>query len=1204
MRIRDNLSTELGDKRFAYDYVLGQKSSQEQVYDSCIADLLSGYLSGYNATVMAYGQTGSGKTFTMGTGDGNSAWGESKQDRGILPRVIYNLFDKLATKDCDWELRTSFVEIYNEQIKDLLSNSSSGEKEKEGSGSGAGSKHHRNNKGPAIREAADGSIKMTGVVEEEVESAEAMLGCLHRGSLNRSTGKTAMNSHSSRSHAIFSVYLRMTGRKKNKSDETETSKSNDNNNSADAPMNTSTGSGAEKLNDSTTSTAEDEDEDEDDDVITAKFHFVDLAGSERLKRTGAVGARMREGISINCGLLALANVISALTEGSGNSGDTSGGSNNGSGSGSGSGKDKSAQRQRVHVPFRDSKITRLLQDSLGGNSNTLMIACVSPANTNGDETTSTLRYAARARNIKNQARVNRDPNQEKMLKMRMRIRELETQLTLAGLPVPKRSSSSSTLASSSSSSASSAEAVKHVVVSVSNEELQLLRDQCTLYEKEMMRLTSQCSELRRTLSERSDSLLIMTREKDVLQVKLQKRTSAHSSGDGEASNHASMDVDAADVDVAAEVDAMSEVRRENLQLRDQIAALKKQLYLKRLSSLSSSFTSEDSGGDLETSGEMECGNDDDSNMVRNDTADADADMDSEGENEAHSLDLEQEAVNEEVKGIESLSALKTREHDLRMRQLKQAKSAIKGDLHQQQALVDELTVTQRKHAMMQKQYLSKVKSMTAEVQTIEKQRDELLLKIEQEKAKAKGSSGSGSNNGSDKASSLRIQRFADKVKTLESELSKFRGKLKTHERLKQQFKDNQKKIERLNAGIDKGKQNQIKLTRQMRDKAEIYRLWMKEKDNRVKSLMKESRKQKIQMQRLQDAMSKQTAVLKRASEERSHLQSKLRRKEDVTARADKMRAARKLHKSKRDRVRAMNGGDSLDAIKKKKRRINNFTNNGAGSSTSRGNYVVTKETTSKPLKTKREGAGGLKSVGSTSAAGSGSLTARNVKKGKSNYMSSTLASQTGKVQRRKSDKDREMEGREKRKKAKLNTSGGSLSNTAAATDKPKQLKKRRRSFTGMIQPLSRHLDGRGAGADKPAKMNTSGGVNGDENSNTDATSSKNDSFAAPSSQLSMKEKLALYKQQKVQHVTSTSSTSSPSSTNDGADSFPTQSTHHSYNHQHPSDTSAHTDSSPSSNTAANSKKKDKAQSVVSTLKTELLETLNNGDLKVHRSEDI
>lgn len=135
-------------------------------------------------------------------------------------------------------------------------------------------------------------------------------------------------------------------------------------------------------------------------MVSAKFHLVDLAGSERAKKTGATGERFKEGVNINKGLLALGNVISALCE----------------------------EGHRGHIPYRDSKLTRLLQDSLGGNSHTVMLACVSPADSNLEETLSTLRYADRARKIKNKPIVNRDPQAAELAKLRHQVQQLQVQL--------------------------------------------------------------------------------------------------------------------------------------------------------------------------------------------------------------------------------------------------------------------------------------------------------------------------------------------------------------------------------------------------------------------------------------------------------------------------------------------------------------------------------------------------------------------------------------------------------------------------------------------------------------------------------------------------------------------------------------------------------------------------------------------------------
>lgn len=149
---------------------------------------------------------------------------------------------------------------------------------------------------------------------------------------------------------------------------------------------------------------------------SSRIHLVDLAGSERAKRTGAEGARLKEGASINKSLLALGNVISALATAE-DAGEIGGGGPGGESAGAGAGAAGAA-----HVPYRDSKLTRLLKSSLGGNAHTLMIACCSPADTNAEETLSTLRYAARARSIKNRAVINVDPMAAMLSGLRKQVR--------------------------------------------------------------------------------------------------------------------------------------------------------------------------------------------------------------------------------------------------------------------------------------------------------------------------------------------------------------------------------------------------------------------------------------------------------------------------------------------------------------------------------------------------------------------------------------------------------------------------------------------------------------------------------------------------------------------------------------------------------------------------------------------------------------
>uniref|UniRef100_A0A6Q2XWA4 Kinesin motor domain-containing protein n=1 Tax=Esox lucius TaxID=8010 RepID=A0A6Q2XWA4_ESOLU len=313
------------EKAFTYDYVYDPASEQEEVFNSAVLPLLCGLFKGYHATVLAYGQTGSGKTFSMG-GTYTSAQ-ENEPTVGVIPRVVKWIFQEMEKRtDCEFSLSVSYLEIYNEDILDLLCPSVSKDK-------------------PSainIREDPKEGIKIIGLIEKEVFSAQEMVGCLELGNSARTVGSTAMNAASSRSHAIFTITLEQRR-------------------------------GVDKSN------------------VVSKLHLVDLAGSERQKKTKAEGDRLKEGISINRGLLSLGNVISAL-------GDES--------------------KKGSFVPYRDSKLTRLLQDSLGGNSHTLMIACVSPADSNIEETLNTLRYADRARKIKNKPVVNVDPQAAEMKRLK------------------------------------------------------------------------------------------------------------------------------------------------------------------------------------------------------------------------------------------------------------------------------------------------------------------------------------------------------------------------------------------------------------------------------------------------------------------------------------------------------------------------------------------------------------------------------------------------------------------------------------------------------------------------------------------------------------------------------------------------------------------------------------------------------------------
>ena len=342
---------------FTFDAAFPHTSTQNDIYQSCVFPLVDACLDGYNATVLAYGQTGAGKTHTILGECKKINDGVDESEAGVIPRTLNQLFQRLNAFEADTEsdplvtnkyhVYVQFLEVYGEDIRDLLSTKDT-------------------NKPLAIREGRGGSEpEVIGACEVQVSSADEALLCLTRGTLKRVTRATAMNSESSRSHAIMTVSVEQLSIVEGETQQTSAK-------------------------------------------VTKKsrFHFVDLAGSERAKRTGVTGQGLKEGININKGLLVLGNVISALGD--------------------------PKKKGKSFVPYRDSKLTRLLRGSLGGNHKTLMIACVSPSISNAEETLNTLRYANRTKNIKNKAKANVDPGSELVKGLRDQLRMLASALLKCG----------------------------------------------------------------------------------------------------------------------------------------------------------------------------------------------------------------------------------------------------------------------------------------------------------------------------------------------------------------------------------------------------------------------------------------------------------------------------------------------------------------------------------------------------------------------------------------------------------------------------------------------------------------------------------------------------------------------------------------------------------------------------------------------------
>ncbi|XP_070776383.1 kinesin-like protein KIF15 [Enoplosus armatus] len=327
-------------RTFTYDHVADMDTSQDSVFSSVAKNIVESCMNGYNGTIFAYGQTGSGKTFTM--------LGPSELDnftdelRGVIPRSFEYLFFLInreverSAQSKSFLCKCSFIEIYNEQIYDLLDTASAS---------------------LFIRENIKKGVFVEGAVEKFVNSAAEAYQVLSMGWRNRRVASTSMNRESSRSHAVFTMTLES----------------------------------KESINEVV-------------NIRMSQLNLVDLAGSERQKDTHTEGSRLKEASSINRSLMCLGQVIMALV-------DVSNGKNR-------------------HICYRDSKLTFLLRDSLGGNAKTYIIANVHPGSKCFGETLSTLQFAQRAKLIKNKAIINED-TQGNVRQLQAEVKKLKEQLAQA-----------------------------------------------------------------------------------------------------------------------------------------------------------------------------------------------------------------------------------------------------------------------------------------------------------------------------------------------------------------------------------------------------------------------------------------------------------------------------------------------------------------------------------------------------------------------------------------------------------------------------------------------------------------------------------------------------------------------------------------------------------------------------------------------------
>ncbi|XP_056273815.1 kinesin-like protein KIF21A isoform X3 [Pseudoliparis swirei] len=788
------------DKSFTYDYIFDMDSQQDAIYASCTEKLIEGCFEGYNATVLAYGQTGSGKTYTMGTGfDVNIG----EEELGIIPRAVHHLYQGIEQRRQaaqeqgspapEFKINAQFLELYNEEVLDLF-DSTRDVKQKS---------HIK------IHEDTAGGIYTVGVTTRTVSSEAEMMQCLKLGALCRTTASTQMNVQSSRSHAIFTIHL--------------------------CQVRVCASDNQESESDNRVSTNGNSEMDEYE-TLTAKFHFVDLAGSERLKRTGATGERAKEGIAINCGLLALGNVISAL-------GDRS--------------------KRSSHVPYRDSKLTRLLQDSLGGNSQTVMIACISPSDRDFMETLNALKYANRARNIKNKVMVNQDKASQQISVLRTEIARL--QIELMEYKTGKRLSGedgvdsfsdmfheNSMLQTENGNLRVRVKAMQETIDAQRARLTQVLSDQAN---QVLARAGEDASEeignMIQSYIKEIEELRAKLLESEAVNENLRKNLSR-------ASNRQSLYGAPSLLAPEKETSDIIELAKKDLEKLKKREKKKKKragpppLTLHRVSERSSAVKEEVPDNEQEKGSEKE-------NAERG-HEDADIEV---REGSDHEEGGEEEEEEEEEMDVEESSDDSDSETDEK-ENFHADLANVTCEIAIKQKLIDELENSQRRLHTLKLQYEQKLMMLQCKIRDTQLERDLVLLNMNTVET------------GTDDKSRKIKAEYEKKLSVMNKELQKLQSAQKEHARLLKNQSQYEKQLRKLQVDVVEMKKTKVRLMKQMKEQQEKNRMNESRRNREIASLKKDQRKQEHQLKLLEAQKRQQELILRRKTEEVTALRRQAR----------------------------------------------------------------------------------------------------------------------------------------------------------------------------------------------------------------------------------------------------------------------------------------------------------------------------------------
>ncbi|XP_034443621.1 kinesin-like protein KIF21A isoform X8 [Hippoglossus hippoglossus] len=776
------------DKAFTYDYVFDMDSQQDAIYTACTEKLIDGCFEGYNATVFAYGQTGSGKTYTMGTGfDVNFV----EEELGIIPRAVHHLFKGIEERQQaaqeqgspvpEFKINAQFLELYNEEVLDLFDTT----------------RDMKQKSHIKIHEDATGGIYTVGVTTRTVSTEAEMIQCLKLGALSRTTASTQMNVQSSRSHAIFTIHLCQVRVCASDNQENETDNKVSNGNS----------------------------ELDEYETLTAKFHFVDLAGSERLKRTGATGDRAKEGISINCGLLALGNVISALGD---------------------------RGKRSAHVPYRDSKLTRLLQDSLGGNSQTVMIACSSPSDRDFMETLNTLKYANRARNIKNKVMVNQDKASQQISALRTEIARLQMELMeyksgkrMVGEDGVESFSDmfheNSMLQTENGNLRVRVKAMQQTIDAQRGRLTQLLSDQAN---QALARAgeggTEEIGKMIQSYIKEIEELRAKLLESEAVNENLRKNLSRASSrqtfygGSGPfSSSMLAPEKETSDIIELAKKDLEKLKKREK----------------KKKKSVNKEEIPDN---------EQEKGTEKEMSERANEDAEIEVQEGSDHEEGEEEEDEEEEEMDVEESSDDSDSESDEKENF-------QADLAnITCEIAIKQKLIDELENSQRRLHTLKQQYEQKLMMLQCKIKDTQLERDRVLQNM--------SSVESGTE---DKSRKIKVE-YEKKLSVMNKELQKLQSAQKEHARLLKNQSQYERQLKKLQMDVAEMKKTKVRLMKQMKEQQEKNRMNESRRNREIATLKKDQRKQEHQLKLLEAQKRQQELILRRKTEEVTALRRQAR----------------------------------------------------------------------------------------------------------------------------------------------------------------------------------------------------------------------------------------------------------------------------------------------------------------------------------------